>query len=68
MRRARTRGASPDGRGYVFVVDVTFALQVCGAGFLIAFGVMMGAIGSLVVGAVAALAGVLWLLWCLRRA
>jgi hypothetical protein len=67
MRRARTWGASPNGRGYVIVVDVTFALH-CGAGFLIAFGVMMGAIGSLVVGAVAALAGVLWLLRCMRRA
>ena len=52
----------------MFVVDVTFALHVCGAGFLIAFGIMMGAIGSLVVGAVAALAGVLWLLRCSRRA
>ena len=51
-----------------FVVDMKFALYVCGAGFLIAFGVMLGAIGSLVVGAATALVGVLWLIRCLRRA
>ena len=60
--------AVPEIFGYVFVVDVRFVLQVGCAGFLIAFGVMVGAIGSLVVGAAAALVGVLWLVRCLRRA
>lgn len=69
-RRARcVRTAAPAGEAVGAGADVTAALlaHLTGAAVLLALGVMLAAVGSLVVGVLALVGGGAWLVAALRR-